>query len=157
MNTKKISVPIFCECRLPNDKKEYAQCSQYSRWYHPNCVMVPEWVIKTKRKYQKCKNRRTLRLSNSLVWVTLCFPVVRHRDLDRVCVLVVWVGEGDRGQAKKLSLSLPKDFILAKARQIYLSNGDPLGVKGLKAISLNPFPPMSDFIDFTYKMETLSS
>ena len=56
----------------------------------------------------------------------------------------MWVGEGDRGQAKKLSLSLPKDFILAKARRFYLSNGDPLGVKGLKAISVNPFPSMSD-------------
>ena len=69
MDTKKITVPIFCECRLPNDKKEYVQCSQCCSWYHPNCVMVPEWAIKTKRKWQcqKCKNRRTLRLSNSLV------------------------------------------------------------------------------------------
>ena len=50
-----------------------------------------------------------------------------------------------------------KDFILAKARRLYSSNGDPLGVKGLKAMSLNPFPPMTDFIDFTYQRETLSS
>ena len=49
-----------------------------------------------------------------------------------------------------------KDFILANARRFYSSNGDPLGVKGLKAMSLNPFPPMSDFIDFTYQRETLS-
>ena len=65
----------------------------------------------------------------------------------------MWVrgrgGEGDRGQAKKLNLSLPKDFLLTKARRFYLSNGDPLGV--------NPFPPMSDLIDFTYGMATLSS
>lgn len=27
MDTKRITVPIFCECRLPNDKKEYVQCS----------------------------------------------------------------------------------------------------------------------------------
>ncbi|XP_068726255.1 uncharacterized protein [Montipora capricornis] len=71
MDTTKITVPIFCECRLPNDKKEYVQCSQCCTcsWYHTNCVMVPEWAIKTKRKWQcqKCKNRRTLRLSNSLV------------------------------------------------------------------------------------------
>ena len=26
MDTKKITVPIFCDCRLPNDKKEYVQC-----------------------------------------------------------------------------------------------------------------------------------
>ena len=58
-------------------------------------------------------------------------------------------GGGGRGQAKKLNLSLPKDFLLTKARRFYLSNGDPLGV--------NPFPPISDFIDFTYEMATLSS
>ena len=48
MDTKKISVPIFFECRLPNDKKEYVQCSQCCSWYHPNCAMVPEWAIKRK-------------------------------------------------------------------------------------------------------------
>ena len=53
------TVPIFCECRLPNDKKEHVQCSQCCSWYHPNCVMVPEWAIKTKRKCQKGKNSPT--------------------------------------------------------------------------------------------------
>ena len=56
--------------------------------------------------------------------------------------------KGTEGRQKKLSLSLPK---------VKLKIGDPLGVKGLKAMSLNPFPPMSDFIDFTYQRETLSS
>ena len=41
------------------------------------------------------------------------------------------------------------DFTLSNARRFYSSNGDPLGVKGLKTISLNPFTPKSDFIDFT--------
>ena len=41
------------------------------------------------------------------------------------------------------------DFTLFNARPFYSSKGDPLGVKGLKTISLNPFPPNSDLIDFT--------
>ena len=101
-DTKKITVPIFCVS--PSKwQKEYVQCSQCCSWYHPNCVMVPEWAIKTKRKWQcqKWKNRRTLRLSNSLVWVMLCFPVVRDWDLDRVCVLVMWVGGGGKAEGKQ--------------------------------------------------------
>ena len=41
------------------------------------------------------------------------------------------------------------DFTLSNARRFYLSEGDPLGVKELKTISLNPFTPKSDLIDFT--------
>ena len=69
------------------------------------------------------------------------------------------VGRGQKA-GKKIKPFPPKseikDFILAKARRFYLANGYPLGVKGLKAMSLNPFPPMSDFIDFTYQREALS-
>ena len=69
LDTKKTIIPIFCECRLPNDKKEYVECSRCSGWYHPDCVQVPDWAINSKRKWQcqKCKDHRTLRLSNSLV------------------------------------------------------------------------------------------
>ena len=56
MDTKKNSVPIFFECRLPNDQKEYVQCSQCCTWYHPNCAMVPEWAIK--RKWQRQKHAK---------------------------------------------------------------------------------------------------
>ena len=80
---------------------------------------------------------------------------LRYRQ--SVCFGHVGRERGTEASQKKLSLSLPKDLILAKARRFYLSNGDPLGVKGLKAFSLNPFAPMSDFIDFTYQMKTLSS
>ena len=41
------------------------------------------------------------------------------------------------------------DFALSNARRLYSSKGDPLGVNGLKTISLNPFSPKSDLIDFT--------
>ena len=40
-------------------------------------------------------------------------------------------------------------FTLSNARRFYSSKGDPLGVKGLKTISLNPFKPKRDLIDFT--------
>ena len=68
-NTKKTKIPIFCDCRLPNDKKEYVMCWKCSGWYHPGCAQVPEWAINSKRKWQcqRCKDRRTLRPSNSLV------------------------------------------------------------------------------------------
>ena len=42
------------------------------------------------------------------------------------------------------------DFTLSNTRRFSTSQGDPLGVKGLKkTISLNPFTPKSDLIDFT--------
>ena len=42
------------------------------------------------------------------------------------------------------------DFTLSNARRFYSSNGDPLGVKGLKiTVSLNPFKPKSAQKDFT--------
>lgn len=69
MVQKKTSVPIFCQCRFPNDKREYVECFKCSSWYHTECVQVPEWAINSKTKWQcqKCKDRRTLRLHNSLV------------------------------------------------------------------------------------------
>ena len=45
------------------------------------------------------------------------------------------------------------DFTLSNARQFYSSKGDPLGVKGLKTISLNLFTHKSDLIDFTLSNE----
>ena len=42
------------------------------------------------------------------------------------------------------------DFTLSKARRLYPSKGDPLGVKGLNNyLPYNPFTPKSGFIDFT--------
>ena len=30
---------------MPNDKKEYVECSQCHAWYHPLCENIPEWAI----------------------------------------------------------------------------------------------------------------
>ena len=56
--TKKMTtVAIFCVCRMPNDKKEYVQCSQCNGWYHPTCVSIPDWVINSRRRW-KCDTCR---------------------------------------------------------------------------------------------------
>ena len=51
------SVPIFCLCRLPNNKQEYMQCCSCRGWYHPQCSLAPQWAITSKlpRKCPKCK------------------------------------------------------------------------------------------------------
>ena len=48
MVQNKTSVPIFCQCRLPNDKREYVECFKCSTWYHTECAQVPEWAINSK-------------------------------------------------------------------------------------------------------------
>lgn len=80
MVQNKTSVPIFCQCRLPNDKREYVECFKCSSWYHTECTQVPEWAINSKRNWQcqKCKDCRTLRLHNSLVWT----PISRNWGCD---------------------------------------------------------------------------
>ena len=56
LDTKKTTVPIYCTCRLPYDKKEYVECSRCRGWYHKDCVAIPEWAINSKRMWecQKC-------------------------------------------------------------------------------------------------------
>ena len=53
-----ISVPIFCLCRLPKDRKEYVECFSCHGLYHPDCVSIPEWAIKSRLQWncQKCRN-----------------------------------------------------------------------------------------------------
>ena len=53
-----ISVPIFCLCRLPKDRQEYVECFSCHGLYHPHCVSIPEWVIKSRLQWncQKCRN-----------------------------------------------------------------------------------------------------
>ena len=54
----RITVAIFCVCQMPNDKQEYVQCFQCYGWYHPTCVNIPDWVIKTKKRWRcdKCRD-----------------------------------------------------------------------------------------------------
>ena len=51
------SVPIFCLCRLPNNKQEYIQCCSCRGWYHPQCSLAPQWAITSKLPWKcpKCK------------------------------------------------------------------------------------------------------
>lgn len=53
-----ISVPIFCLCRLPKDRKEYVECFSCHGLYHPDCVSIPEWAVKSRLQWncQKCRN-----------------------------------------------------------------------------------------------------
>ena len=46
------TVAIYYVCRMPNDKKEYVQCSQCNGWFHPTCVSIPDWVINSKRSWR---------------------------------------------------------------------------------------------------------
>ena len=52
------SVSIFCLCRLPKDRQEYVECFSCHGLYHPHCVSIPEWVIKSRLQWncQKCRN-----------------------------------------------------------------------------------------------------
>ena len=54
------SVAIFCVCRMPNDKKEYVQCSQCNGWFHPTCVSIPAWVLNSNRRWKcdTCKGKK---------------------------------------------------------------------------------------------------
>ena len=47
------SVPIFCLCRLLNNKQEYIQCCSCRGWYHPQCSLAPQWAITSKLPW-KC-------------------------------------------------------------------------------------------------------
>ena len=58
ISSKKLSVAIYCVCRMPYDKEEYVQCSYRCRaWYHTSCVKIPEWAINSGRKWKcgKCR------------------------------------------------------------------------------------------------------
>ena len=59
LGTEKQTIAIYCVCRLPNDKQEYVQCFHCHGWYHPSCVNVPEWALKTKRRWRcdKCMSK----------------------------------------------------------------------------------------------------
>lgn len=46
------NVVIFCVWRMLNDKKA-VQCFQGNGWYHPTCVSIPNWMIKSNRR-RKC-------------------------------------------------------------------------------------------------------
>ena len=72
LDTKTTTVPIYCTCRLPYDKKEYVECSRCRGWYHTDCVAIPEWAIDSKRMWrcQKCKDGSALRARNLLACKT---------------------------------------------------------------------------------------
>ena len=57
LDSKKTSVPIYCICRLPNNKKEYIQCFQCHDWYHSKCADIPDWAVKTMQKW-RCQKRK---------------------------------------------------------------------------------------------------
>ena len=60
LGSTRTTVAIYCICRMPNDKREYVQCSQCNAWYHPLCVNIPEWALKTKRQWkcEKCRSKQ---------------------------------------------------------------------------------------------------
>ena len=58
LSSNKISIPIFCLCRLPNDKQEYVECFGCHGWYHPECASIPECVINS-RLHWKCHKCRS--------------------------------------------------------------------------------------------------
>ena len=60
LSCMKTSVPIYCLCRLPNDKKQYVECFTCDGWYHPDCASVPKWAINSRLQWrcQKCKVNR---------------------------------------------------------------------------------------------------
>lgn len=45
------NVVIFCVWRMLNDKKA-VQCFQGNGWYHPACVSIPDWMIKSNRRWK---------------------------------------------------------------------------------------------------------
>ena len=69
ITNRKTTVAIYCVCRMPNDKQEYAQCYQCDGWYHPTCVSIPEWVLNTNRRWRcdicRCKNAKKTNLNQS--------------------------------------------------------------------------------------------
>lgn len=46
------NVVVFCVWRMLNDKKA-VQCFQGNGWYHPTSVSIPDWMIKSNRRW-KC-------------------------------------------------------------------------------------------------------
>ena len=60
LSSSKTSVPIFCLCRLPNDKQEYVECFKCKGWYHPECASIPTWAVNSKLRWKcpKCKPRK---------------------------------------------------------------------------------------------------
>ena len=49
------TVPVYCTCRLPDDKTKYVQCEgPCSEWYHPACANIPQSVIRNTNKRWMC-------------------------------------------------------------------------------------------------------
>ena len=53
-NVRERIVPIFCLCRMPNDNKEYVQCTGCKQWYHPGCAKVPDSARSKRRQRWFC-------------------------------------------------------------------------------------------------------
>ena len=61
LSSNKTTVPVFCLCRLPNDKKEYVECLSCHGWYHLECASIPKWAVNSRIPW-KCPNCRTNKL-----------------------------------------------------------------------------------------------
>lgn len=45
------SFPLFCSCRMPEDKKGMAQCVECQEWYHQKCHKIPRSVFTKKEPW----------------------------------------------------------------------------------------------------------
>ena len=70
------NVVIFCVWRMPNGRKD-EQCFQCNGWYHPTCVSIPDWMIKSNRrwKYDTCRGKKVERYHLHKSATTLKLPL----------------------------------------------------------------------------------
>jgi hypothetical protein len=48
-----LEYPLFCSCRMPEDKMGMAQCTQCKEWFHRKCQKIPRIVL-TKKACWHC-------------------------------------------------------------------------------------------------------
>ena len=49
-------VPVYCNCRLPDDGTLMVQCIKCNLWYHVHCVQCPKHVLQKKNRPWCCES-----------------------------------------------------------------------------------------------------
>ncbi len=53
---KRVSVPLYCSCRLPdNNAEKMAECSSCREWLHKTCMQIPPDVFEDESSRWKCE------------------------------------------------------------------------------------------------------
>ena len=51
-----IHVPVFCSCRMPENKLGMIQCTQCQEWFHKKCQNIPRAVFKKSMSTWRCND-----------------------------------------------------------------------------------------------------